>query len=119
MDYYEYFYNMMLRGYEVVNVSYKKIMKDVELRANKDKLKDFIKDHFDKKMIADYFKMGIKAKIFKDSRTGKLLTENDQLFFGFEDSKFQYTIRRQALVVRDNNANIVREMIKRQLVKKE
>lgn len=96
-DAYKYFYDMLLRGYEVINVSYNKVLKQAELRRVLQIYKDFVNDHFDKKMIADYFKHGVKAQVFRDNRTGKILTDNDQLFFGFDDSQYRYTLRRQPL----------------------
>lgn len=109
MELWDYFYCMKLMGYEVMNVNYKKVMKQVELREDIQKYKDFVNDHFDKKMVADYFKIGLKAKVFKDNRTRKVLTDKDQLFFGWEDSKYQYTLRRQPLVVRDANMELMNQ----------
>lgn len=95
---YDYILGMKLLGYEVLNVSYKKIMRKIDIEQHKRKLKDFMRDHLDKKMLATYFILGVKAGIFKDIQTGRNLTDDDQLMFGYYDKKFQYTIRRQSIV---------------------
>lgn len=115
----DYFYDMLLLGYEVINVSYKKVMKNAELRRQQEIYKDFVKEHFDKKMIADYFKFGVKAQIFHDNRTGKILGDDDQLFTGFADSKYQYTIRRQPLAAINQKREMLAKMVLDELEKRE
>ena len=60
----------------------------------KERYVNFVADHFNKQMIADYFRFGIEAKIFIDQK-GKILEDKDQPMFGFADNDFQYTLRRQ------------------------
>lgn len=96
---------------EVIGVSYKKVMKKIDIEHHKQKLQDFIKDNLDKKMIATYFMLGVKAGIFKDTQTGRVLTDDDQLMFGYYDNKYQYTFRRQS-IVRQREAKGVRAMAK-------
>ena len=97
MNIHDFIYHKLLLNEVICGMSYKKVMKNVELKAHLQKYKDFVNEHFDKKMIADFFKVGVKAKVFKDNRTGKTLTDKDHLFTGFEDLKYQYTLRRQPL----------------------
>jgi hypothetical protein len=113
MNFLDWIVNIKLLGYEVSGVSYKKVMKNVELKANLQKYKDFVNDHFDKKMIADYFNLGIKAHIFKDNRTGKTLQDKDQLFFGWADKKYQYTLRRQPLNAGPPQQQTIRDLVER------
>lgn len=107
----DYYVWMKLLGYELLNVSWKKVMKKIDIEQHKKKLQDFIRDHLDKKMLADYFMLGVKAGVFRDIQTGKILTDDDQLMFGYLDNKFQYTVRRQS-IARQREAKGARAMAK-------
>jgi len=107
----DYYVWMKLLGYEVIGMSYKKIMRKIDIEHHKQKLQDFIKDNLDKKMIATYFMLGVKAGIFKDTQTGRVLTDDDQLMFGYYDHKYQYTFRRQS-IPRQREAKGIRAMTK-------
>jgi len=78
-------------------VSYK-ISVEVErikrLKEAKERYDAFVEDDFDKKQIAEYFRIGVKAEVFVNPQ-GKVLTDKDSIMFLFYDSKFQYSLRRR------------------------
>jgi len=115
MKFLDYIYYMKLMGYELINVSYKKVMKNIERKRSKEVFNDFLRDNFDMKMVRDYFALGVKAGIFTDNRDKHVLGPDDQLFFGWMDKEFQYTLRRQPLVSPQQKAADINKM--RQLLK--
>lgn len=71
--------------------------RDEERKRAKREFDDFTTDHFDMKMLIDYFKLGVKARVFKDKKE-KILKESDDLYAGFRAGNFLYTFRRQKLI---------------------
>jgi len=60
----------------------------------KERYDNFVADHFNKMQIAEYFRLGVEAKVFIDDR-GTILGDKDQPMFAFYDDNFQYTLRRR------------------------
>ena len=57
----------------------------------------FCDDYFNptaKFQIAEYFRLGMEAKVFID-QYGKILKDHEQPMFGFFDNDYQYTLRRR------------------------
>ena len=76
-------------------MSLKKIEREKKRHESVLKYKDFVKS-LDLKPIVYYFEYGVDAGIFKN-RTGKRLEKNDDLWWGFNHGKYQYTLRRQSI----------------------
>jgi len=89
----EFIYNIYLQGREIIGVNkVERLIKEKEARG---RYKDFCEE-LDLKPILEYFQLGLEAKVFTD-RNGKLLSEDDDLFWGIAIGKYQYTFRRQPL----------------------
>lgn len=69
--------------------------KQKKLKEAKERYDAFVEDDFDKKQIAEYFRVAIKAQVFIDENNGRILTDKDDLMFAFYDKNFQYTLRRR------------------------
>jgi len=113
MNYDKFFYDMYLRGFEIMGVNKKKIDRMALLRQYVKEYQDFIKE-LDLNPIVDYFEIGLKAREFKDFNTGRILTKNDNLFWGFNHKGYQYTLRRQPLQTQGNNINAIMNQILQQ-----
>lgn len=64
----------------------------------KERYDNFCADYFNptaKFQIAEYFRLGIEAKVFIGMRTGKILGDKDQPMLAFYDKDYQYTLRRR------------------------
>jgi hypothetical protein len=92
----KYFYDMEIRGYEIMGVNKTKIDRMKILREAKGKWKDFLKE-LDLSAVVNYFEIGVDAQSFTDMNTGRILTAKDDLMFGFNQGGYQYTLRRQPL----------------------
>lgn len=75
-----------------------KISQEVErikrLKEAKERYEAFVEDDFDKKQIADYFRIGVKAEVFVSPK-GRVLTDKDDIMFMFYDKNYQYSLRRR------------------------
>jgi hypothetical protein len=101
----------MLRGFTVMGVNQKKINRMILLKENQRKYQEFIKT-LDLKPIVEYFELGIEARQFTDAMTGRVLTKNDNLFWGFNSEGYQYTLRRQPLNTSGNDmSSIMNELL--------
>jgi len=115
MNFDDFLYSCILRGYTIMGVNHKKIDRIKQLRVKKKEYQEFIKT-LDLNPIVEYFEMGVEAQYFKmpdPNNPGrfKTLGKNDDLWWGFNDKGYQYTLRRQPLNTSGNDMNsIVNEL---------
>jgi len=71
--------------------------REKKLKEAKERYDQFVEEELDKKQIADYFEIGLKAKVFR-TKEGKILKANENLMWGFFDNRgYQYTLRRRPI----------------------
>lgn len=96
MDFYEFYEHMKLLGYEVIGLSYRGIDQEKRLKENRKRYNEFVKE-LDLSPVKEYFKIGLKAQVFRDNVTNRVLKEKDDLMWLINDGGYQYSFRRQPL----------------------
>lgn len=112
MNFNNFFYHCILQGYEIMGINKKKIERLAQLKKWQEEYQEFIK-MLDLNPIVNYFEKGVKAKQFRQ-QDGKILGRNDNLFWGFNHSGYQYTLRRQPLnTIGKDMGSIINEMLQK------
>lgn len=111
MNFDNFLYNCLLRGFTIMGINTKKIDRMALLRAKKKEYQEFIKT-LDLKPIVEYFELGVEAQYFKmpdPNNPGrfKTLGKNGDLWWGFNHEGYQYTLRRQPLKTSGNDMNSI------------
>lgn len=116
MSYNNFLYDQMLRGFKILGVNQKKIDRMVQLKEAKREYQDFL-DDIDITVIEDYFKLGLKANVFRE-RSNKVLGARDNLFWRFNSKGFQYLLCRRPLnfVGKDMNS-IINDVLQQGVIK--
>lgn len=112
MNFITYLIGMELRGFKLMGLNYGKVMEAIKLKEAKRRYLEFI-DQLDLKVVQNYFEVGLNSKVFLDKRTNQPLTKDDDLWWGFYDKNYQYTLRRQPIrkkQVQPNQDEIMRKM---------
>lgn len=101
MNFNDFLYNCILRGFKIMGVNHKKMDRMSLLSTKRKEYQEFIKT-LDLKPIVEYFELGVEAHYFKRV-DGKILGKNDNLWWGFNSEGYQYTLRRQPLNTSGND----------------
>ncbi len=118
MNFDNFIYHYLIRGFKIMGINAKKIERISLLKSKKKAYQEFIKN-LDLKPIVEYFELGVEAEYFRRD-DGKKLGLNDNLFWGFNHKGYQYTLRRQPLNTAGNNiGSIMNEMFQKGMIKRE
>jgi hypothetical protein len=91
-----------------------KVQRRLQIQEARRKYKEWEED-VDWKPLLEFFTLGLEAQIFRDGKTNKLLTKNDDLFGGKIIGNYQYTFRRQPLrKVQASQNDLILQQLKRQ-----
>ena len=74
-----------------------KVLRQIRLKEAQKRWKEFENEELDKKMIAELFRIAINAEAVVDRVTKKPLKAEDDIWFTFADTKYQYQLRRRPL----------------------
>ena len=111
-----FFLSCFLRGYEIMGVNKTKIERMALMKKLQKEYQEFIRT-LDLSVIVEYFEKGVEANQFRQ-QNGKILGRNDNLFWGFNDRGYQYTLRRQPRKVTKNDmSSIINEMFQKGAIK--
>lgn len=108
----DFLYSSILRGYEIMGLDQKRIDRMIQLKEAKREYQSFL-DDIDVSIIEDYFKLGLKANVFR-TKTNTLLSDRDNLFWRFDNKGYQYLLCRRPLnfMGRDMNS-IIKEILQK------
>ena len=119
MNFDNFIYHYLIRGFKIMGINAKKIERIKLQRAFQRQFNEF-KKTLNLKPIEEYFELGVEAGAFFMPPNpvfpkGKILTKNEDLFWGFNSNGYQYTLRRQPLNTGGNNIDsIMNEMLQKQ-----
>ena len=116
MNFDNFFLACYLTGYKIMGIDKTKIERMALRKKIQEEYQEFIRT-LDLSVIVDYFEKGVHARQFRQ-QDGKILGRNDNLFWGFYDKGYQYTLRRQPIKTPKNDMNsIINEMFQKGAIK--
>lgn len=105
MNFDDFLYDKVLQGFEIMGINQKKIDRMLQLKESQRKYQDFL-DDIDVRVIEDYFKIGLKANVFRD-KNNRVLGVRDNLFWRFKKDGFQYLLCRRPLNFAGTDMNAI------------
>ena len=119
MNFDTFLYNYILKGFKIMGINAKKIER---IKLHRELIRRFqeFKKSLNLKPLEEYFELGVEAGAFFMPPNpmfpeGKVLTKNENLFWGFNSNGYQYTLRRQPLNTGGNRIDsIMNEIFQKQ-----